>query len=439
MRKQQMHLMAFLLAGPTCHHHGMWRHPETENAFLDPAAWEHVARVLERGCFDALFFADISSIYDAHGGGYATHLGRGGQMGLLDPLPLIAIMSRVTQHIGLGATISTSFHHAYQLARVLATLDMISNGRVAWNVVTSAATSEARNFGLTGLPDKNTRYDIAEEVLQACCALWDGWEPDALVLDKKAGIFADVDKVRYAEFEGRHVRSRGPLTVPRCPQGRPVIMQAGSSARGRDVAARWGEIVFTLQHSKHDMQVFYRDLKDRVVKAGRRPEECAILPSLDPIIGETESIARERQAYMNSLVDTELGLAVMSGHLGADFSRFPLDQPITELDLDPAVAGSMDVIVQGTKAANLTLAEAARHFATSELTPQIVGTPESVADQLQDMFESEACDGFIITPTVFPGSFEQFTRSVVPELQRRGIFRTAYPGTTLRDTLRMTP
>lgn len=359
-------------------------------------------------------------------------------MGLLDPLPLLAIMARVTKHIGLGATISTSFHHAYQLARVLATLDTISDGRVAWNVVTSAAGSEARNFGQAALPDKTTRYDIAEEVLQACCALWDGWDPDALVLDKQAGIFADTGKVRYADFEGKHVRSRGPLTVPRTPQGRPVIMQAGSSPRGREVAARWGEIVFTLQHSKRDMQVFYRDLKARVVAAGRQPNDCAILPSLDPIIGETESIARERQAYMNSLVDPELGLSVMSGHLGTDFSRFPLDRPITELDLDPAVAGSMDVIVQGTKAANLTLCEAARHFATSELTPQIVGTPESVADQLQDLFESEACDGFIITPTVFPGSFEQFTRAVVPELQRRGIFRTAYPGRTLRDTLRMT-
>ncbi|MBN8902677.1 MAG: LLM class flavin-dependent oxidoreductase, partial [Rhodospirillales bacterium] len=248
-------------------------------------------------------------------------------------------------------------------------------------------------------------------------------------------LMADDDE--YASRAGRRGGEAMAIGALLQTATAPAMRRMGFGKSG--LIARWGEIVFTLQHSKHDMQVFYRDLKDRVVKAGRRPEECAILPSLDPIIGETESIARERQAYMNSLVDTELGLAVMSGHLGADFSRFPLDKPITELDLDPAVAGSMDVIVQGTKAANLTLAEAARHFATSELTPQIVGTPESVADQLQDLFESEACDGFIITPTVFPGSFEQFTRTVVPELQRRGIFRTAYPGTTLRDTLRMTP
>jgi FMN-dependent oxidoreductase (nitrilotriacetate monooxygenase family) len=433
---RRMHLAAFLLAGPTSHHHGMWRHPETENAFLDPASWEHIARVLEQGCFDSLFFADILAFYDFLGGNHDTLIGRGGQMGLLDPLPLLAVMARVTRHIGLGATISTSFFNTFHLARSLATLDMISGGRVAWNVVTSALEQEAKNFGMTGLPGKDERYDRAEEVLQACCQLWESWEPDALKLDKQAGLFADPSRVHPVNFAGKWISTRGPNTVPRTPQGRPVIMQAGSSARGRDFAAKWAEVVFTLQHSKADMQDFYTDMKARMVAAGRRPEELVILPSLDPIIGETDAIARERQAYMNDLVDPRLGLAVMSGHLGIDFSSYDMNARIDELELDVAVKGSFDVIVQGTRAEGLTLGEAARRFGISELTPQIVGSPTSVADQLQDLFEAGACDGFIITPTVFPGSFEQFVRAVVPELQRRGIFRTEYAGTTLRENLR---
>jgi FMN-dependent oxidoreductase (nitrilotriacetate monooxygenase family) len=435
MSQRKMHLVAFLLAGPTSHHHGMWRHPETENEFLDPASWEHIARVLEQGCFDSLFFADILAFYDFLGGSHDTLIGRGGQMGLLDPLPLLAVMARATKHIGLGATISTTFFNTFHLARTLATLDMISGGRIAWNVVTSAFEQEAKNFGMTGLADKNERYDRAEEVLIACCKLWESWEPDALKLDKAAGIFADPAKVHMVDFVGKWISTRGPNTVPRTPQGRPVIMQAGSSPRGRDFAAKWAEIVFTLQHAKADMQDFYRDMKARAVAHGRRPEELVILPSLDPIIGETDAIARERQAYMNDLVDPRLGLAVMSGHLGIDFSKYPMEARIDELDLDVAVKGSFDVIVQGTKAEGLTLAEAGRRFGISELTPQIVGSPASVADQLEDLFDSEACDGFIITPTVFPGSFEQFVRAVVPELQRRGKFRRKYSGSTLRENL----
>jgi FMN-dependent oxidoreductase (nitrilotriacetate monooxygenase family) len=313
---------------------------------------------------------------------------------------------------------------------------MISGGRVAWNVVTSANDQEARNFGMTGLPGKEERYDRAEEVLEACCKLWESWEPDALKLDKQAGIFADPSKIHEVNYAGKWVSTRGPNTVPRSPQGRPVIMQAGSSSRGRDFAAKWAEIVFTLQHSKSDMQDFYKDMKARTVAHGRRPEDLVVLPSLDPIIGETDAIARERQAYMNDLVDPLLGLAVMAGHLGIDFSKYPLDARIDELELDVAVKGSFDVIVQGTKAEGLTLAEAGKRFGVSELTPQVVGSPTSIADYLQDLFDDRACDGFIITPTVFPGTFEQFARAVVPELQRRGKFRTEYADTTLRGNLR---
>jgi FMN-dependent oxidoreductase (nitrilotriacetate monooxygenase family) len=255
-------------------------------------------------------------------------------------------------------------------------------------------------------------------------------------MDRAGGQFADPAKIHYADYAGRWIKTRGPLTTPRSPQGHPVIMQAGSSDRGRDFGARWGEIIFTLQHSKADMQAFYADFKCRMGKHGRAPEECVILPSIDVVIGETDSLARERAEYVNSLVDTQLGMALISGHIGVDLARLDPDQPLEDIALEEGSRGSFDVILQGTKAEGLTLGEAARRFATSELCPQLVGTPEMIADYLTDLFEAGACDGFVLTPTTSPGMFEQFSRSVVPILQRRGVFRTGYTGRTLRDHLR---
>lgn len=435
-QQRNMHLVAFLLAGPTAHHHGAWRHPEADINFLGPEWHEHIARVLEAGRFDSLFFADILGLYDLYGGNFATILRHGGQMGLLDPIPLLSIMARATSRIGLGATLSSTFLPPYQLARTLATLDLMSGGRAAWNVVASHGHLEAQNFGLDELPARERRYDYADEVVEAVWRLWESWDDDALVLDKERGIFADPDKVHYVNYRGRWIKTRGPLTVPRSPQGRPVIMQAGSSPRGRDFAARWGELVFTLQHTKADMQAFYQDLKARVAAWGRAAEDCLILPSVDVILGETDQIARERRDYVNDLVQTEAGMAQMSGHLGIDLSAYPRDEKLQRLEIEAGSLGSLDVIVQGTDAQNLTLGEAARRFATSELCPQIVGAPETVADALQDLFEAGVCDGFILTPTLMPGMFEQFTRAVVPILQARGLFRRDYTGSTLREHLR---
>jgi FMN-dependent oxidoreductase (nitrilotriacetate monooxygenase family) len=286
------------------------------------------------------------------------------------------------------------------------------------------------------MPGRAQRYDRADEVLEACFALWDSWEDGALVLDKASGQFADPAKIHYANYAGQWIKTRGPLTTPRSPQGHPVIMQAGSSDRGRDFGARWGEIIFTLQHQKADMQAFYADFKARMAKRGRAPEECVILPSIDVVIGETASIAQERAAYVNGLVDTQLGMAQISGHIGVDLSRFDPDQPLTDIALEEGSRGSFDVILQGTAAEGLTLGEAARRFATSELCPQLVGTPEMIADHLCDLFADHACDGFVLTPTTFPGMYEQFCKTVVPLLQQRGVFRKQYTGRTLRDHLR---
>src|SRR6201996_5198370 len=434
--RRKMHFVAFLLAGPTAHHHGAWRHPEADLGVFTPQWHEHIARVLEAGKFDSLFFADILGLYDLYGGSFASILRCGGQMGLLDPIPPLSMMARVTSRIGLGATVSSTFYPPYHLARSLGTLDLLSGGRVAWNVVASHGHLEAQNYGFDQLPPRDQRYDFADEVVEAVVRLWESWDADALVLDKQRGIYADPDKVHYVNYAGKWIKTRGPLSVPRSPQGRPVIMQAGSSPRGREFAARWGELVFTLQHSKADMLAFYQDLKRRVIEQGRAPQDCLILPSIDVIVGETNSIARERQAYVNDLVQTEAGMAQISGHLGVDLSQYPPDQPLADMVIEAGSRGSLDVILQGTAANNLTLGEAARQFATSELCPQIAGSPETIADTLQDLFESEACDGFILTPTLMPGMFEQFCRAVVPVLQARGLFRREYSGTTLRAHLR---
>ncbi len=437
MPQRNMHLVAFLKTGPTFHHHGGWRHPEAPlGDILKPERYEQIGRVLEAGLFDACFFEDLAGVYDIYQGKFDAILGRGGQLNLLDPLMVLPYLARATSKLGLGITMSTSFYHPFHIARMLASLDHLSGGRVAWNVVTSASDMEARNFGMDVIPDRTTRYDRAEESVEACRALWDGWDSDALLLNKESGAFADPTKVRYANYVGKHVSTRGPLPTPRCPQGHPVIMQAGSSPRGRAFAARFAEVIFTFQHQKSDMQAFRADMHARMQAVGRDPSECVILPSLDVILGDTQTMAEERRDYLDRLVDPELALAITSSHLGIDFSGYPLDQPLDMMAQDQTVSGGLDVLMQATHAKGLTLRQAAQRYGTSVMAPQLVGTADSVADTMADLFESGACDGFILTPTTFPGMFEQFARSVIPALQKRGIYRTSYTGSTLRENLR---
>jgi FMN-dependent oxidoreductase (nitrilotriacetate monooxygenase family) len=422
MPQRQMHLVAYLKTGPTALHVGGWRHPEaTLDDILDPSRYEHIARTLEAAKFDACFFADLFGLYDLHGGSYDAYVRRGGQISYLDPTVVLPVMAAATRHIGLGATLSTSFHTAYHLARWLGSLDAMSKGRVAWNVVTSATDLEAQNAGLDHLPPRELRYDRADEVLEACFALWNSWDPDALVRDKQAGIMSDPSKVHYANYQGRWIKTRGPLSIPRSPQGRPVIMQAGSSDRGREFAARWAECIFTAQRGQDEMGAFYADIKTRMQAYGRDPAECAILPGVSVVLGETQSIARERADYLNSLIDPELVLAASSSGLGADLTKIAGGQSLEALQGNQGMQGTRDVLEQHMKAEGITLQQAA---AKRGLDREIVGTASLVADQLQTLFEAGVCDG------------EQFCRSVVPELQRRGVFRTEYTGRTLRENLR---
>lgn len=433
---REMHLVAYLFAGPTNHHHGMWRHPASEVNLFRPELYQKIGQILEQGKFDMMFFPDVLTVYGGYKDGFEVNVKYGGQGSMsLDPVAVLTMVAAATKNLGLGVTLSTTFYEPYYVARTLATLDHLTNGRVAWNVVTSSTNLEAQNFGLDKIIDRSRRYERADEFLETCMELWDSWEEDAIILDKENGIFADPSKVQYIDHAGEWFQVKGPLTLPRGPQGYPVIMQAGSSEQGRDYAARRGEVIFTLQNSHKEMKIFYNDIKSRMAKYNRSPDDCAILPAIQAIVGETESLAKEKAEYLYDLVHPTVGLATMSSHTGLDLSQYSQNEPLKNVNVEQGSRGSFDVILQGTSNEGLTLKEAAKRFATSELTPQFIGTPTQIADQMEAMFCDEACDGFILTPSILPGTFEDFVRTVVPELQKRGIFRKEYTGTTLRHRL----
>ena len=441
MPNRRMHFITLMCAGPTNHNNGGWRHPDGDgHLVLDPARYEEIARISERGLFDGIFLVDYQFTQGQREGVANPVVRHGGQMVMLDPMQLLATMARVTSHIGLAATLSTSFHHAYHLARVFASLDHISQGRAGWNVVTSGNPAEARNFGMEALDERVNRYDHADEVLEACMGLWNTWEAGALRLDKESGLFADPDKVHFVRYEGKTVRTEGGLTTPHTPQGHPVLMQAGSSPRGMDFAARWAEAIFTVQQDPAPMREFYADIKARVVAHGREPDHCAVLPALDVIVAGSEDEARAQADFVDSLASVELGLQTLCDLTGIDLRRYPLDAVFAEIPVDPEriVSAGLYRNVCGIRQGGrpLTIAEAARLYASTWMAPRIVATPAQIADHMQSMFESDCCDGFVIGTSTMPMGLVNFVDLVVPELQRRGLYRTAYEGRTFRENLR---
>ncbi len=432
---KQMHLAGFMIASQVIHSHAVWRHPQTEFGFLDAEFYQKIAQVLERGKFDLLFFADVLSLPDRYSGHFEPSVKYGAQGAImLDALVVATAIAVATKHIGIGITRSTTYFQPYDLARSFATLDHLSRGRVAWNVVTSGKDSEAQNFGLDQHLDHELRYERADEFIQVAAKLWDSWQDDALILDKETGIFADPEKVDYVHHAGDWFKVRGPLTVPRSPQGRPVIIQAGSSTQGREFAAKWAEVIFEISPLPELMKAYYQDVKSRMARYGRDPNTCKILPAIMPFVGETEAIAQEKQALHNELVHPLTGLLMFSNSSGVDLSDYDLDAPLEKVEVQGS-RGQFNMIQKLSQEQGLTLRDIGKAYGQSVLVPQIAGTPAQIADYLEDLFRQEAGDGFIISPAYLPGSFEDFVDGVVPELQQRGLFRRDYPGTTLRETL----
>jgi FMN-dependent oxidoreductase (nitrilotriacetate monooxygenase family) len=432
---RKMHFAQYLMHSPTYHSIAMWRHPRTDRS-LDwrrPELYQHIARVSERGKLDMVFFADFNYIFDAYQGSPAAALRYATQTPMHDPVPLLSWMAAATSRIGLATTFATSHQHPFYVARLFATLDHLTRGRAGWNVVTYANRHETTQ----GYPEPfehDARYERAEEFLEVCDKLWESWDDDALVMDGDAGVFADPAKIHRIDHEGRFFRSRGPLHVTPSPQRRPVIIQAGASGRGRDFAARHAEVIFAIQPFVEGASAYYADVKQRMRTLGRDPDECKILFGVQVFVAETDSAARDKQALHNRLVPLEGAVAHLSGALNTDLSTMDLDAVLKPFE----ATRSQGVVDMYTRVAgkSLTLREMALRHGQSVGFPQIVGTPEQVADQLEEYFERAGGDGFMLTMAYTPAAIEEFVSLVVPVLQRRGRLRTEYQGQTLREILR---
>ena len=436
--RREMSLVGFMQAGNATLYAGSWRHPATEHGFLSQRYYQKLGRTLEEGCFDMMFFDDRLAMPGIYGGSVAEAVRRGARPVKLDLSIVLGVVAGATDHIGLGATYSTTYYSPFHVARTFATLDHLSGGRAAWNVVTSVNDSEAQNYGLREHLDHDARYDRADEFLEATTGLWDTWDDDALVLDRVNGYFADPDKVHELNHEGPWFSVRGPLTVPRSPQGRPVLLQAGSSGRGRDFAARWAELIFSGDPDVDIARSHYKDQKERVAAVGRDPESVKMLPMVYTVVGESRAQAEDReQLFLHELVDPQASLTLLSELMNYDFSGLALDTPITDelIASVSGIRGLVQSIRQHIGGPTVTLADLASHRATLLQGPRFVGTGSIVADQMEEWFAGDACDGFVIAATHTPGAYEDMVRLVVPELQRRGVFRDRYRGETLRDNL----
>lgn len=425
-RPRQLHLNAFLMnAG---HHDAAWRHPRTQpERVTDLRYFQHLAQTAERGRLDSVFLADGLALW-----GKVRHNALGG----FEPLTLLSALAAVTEHVGLIATVSTTFNEPFHTARKFASLDHISGGRAGWNIVTSGTVNEARNFGQDEHLEHALRYERAREFVEVATKLWDSWEDDAILLDRERGVYADTDKVREINHHGEYFGVRGPLNVPRSPQGYPLLVQAGSSEDGKEFAAQYAEAVFTAQQTLADGQGFYRDLKSRLARYGRTGDQLLVLPGIAPVIGSTEVEALSLERELTELQVPEYGLAQLSGMLGTDLTGLPLDGPLPELPEERDINGNKSrftLVAELARRDGLTLRELIARLGGGRGHRVVAGTPEQIADEIEEWFTEGAADGFNIMPPHLPGGLEDFVDHVVPILQRRGLFRTEYTGRTLRE------
>jgi alkanesulfonate monooxygenase len=434
MTKRQIKLGAFIPA--TAQHAAGWRHPESRpQDHLNIDYIIELAKTAEKGLFDAYFLADGLSV--RWGSAVEGQLGLGDKGVGFEPVTLFAALSVATKNIGFIATASTTYEDPYILARKFASLDHISKGRAAWNVVTTASADTARNFGLEKHPDPKVRYERADEFIEVTQKLWDSWEDDAFLYNKENGQFFHADKVHEPLHKGKHFNVQGPLNVSRPPQGYPVIVQAGQSEDGRELAGKYAEVIFTAQQTLEDAQEFYRDVKSRLVKYGRHPDDLKIMPGVSIFVAKTEEEAKEKYDLLNSLIHPKVGLALLSGLAGGiNLEKYDLDAPFPKLeDTDINFSSRQQMMIDIARKHNFSIRELYQYIASARGHWTLIGTPEQVVDQLQEWFENDGADGFNILPPSSPAGLNDFVEFIVPELQRRGLFRTEYEGTTLRENL----
>ncbi len=426
MVKKQMKLGLFLMG--TGHHIASWRHPEVpSDAGENLEFFKKIAVKAEEAKLDMLFLSDGLAIHD---------LSHPAELVRFEPFTLQSVLSTVTERIGLTVTASTTYNEPFHIARKLSSLDHISNGRAAWNIVTSYYEAEAYNFSKEKHLDHEERYERAEEFVEVVKGLWESWEKDALVRDKNTGEFFKKGKLHPLNHHGKHFSVRGPLNSSRPPQGRPVLVQAGSSEKGTDLAAKYADVVFTAQQTLEGAKNFYRKLKNKAAVAGRNPDDIKIMPGVSVYVGRTQKEAYAKYEELQELITPEVGLDFLSDYLGTDLSSCNLDGPLPgNIPLTNGNQSRQKLIIDLAKRENLTIRQLYRKIAGSRAHRIIFGTPAQIADALQEWIENDAADGFNLMFPYFPGSFRDFADFVIPELQERGLFRTEYEGTTLRENL----
>jgi len=429
-----IHLISFLINSPINHTILSWADEKDRKleALGNIKLWQQLAQTLERGLFDGIFFADTPGTFDR----YKERTDEAVRFGVCwpphDPVVLLSALAASTERLGLAATLSVSAIHPYTAVRTLSTLDYLSGGRIGWNVVTGHLRGEHRALGLQQL-DHDLRYDRADEYMDVCYALWNGIKPGAIIADHQTGIFADTTKVDVIRHEGQFFQCHTASPALPSPQGRPVIFQAGSSGRGQRFAVKHADVVFSIQPHMSGMKSFMQQLAATAQEiGGEAPPKVTF--GIQPIIGGTEAEAKRRLQDLIDRIPLEAALSRLSGSLGVDFSQMDLDRPLQEIETQ-ASRGLMSAMAASFDNRAFTLREAAIRWGLAVGMPQVVGTPEQVADQLEAIWRETGCHGFNVTPTLTPSSIEEFVGEVVPLLQKKGVYRTEYTGRTFRDNL----
>jgi len=430
MNGKQIRLGAFFR--PPGHHVASWRHPQAaSDAGVNIQHYVRLAQTAERGLFDLIFMADTLTVFEAE----ADVLSHTSFVVWFEPFSLMSALAMTTKHVGLVCTATTTYDEPFHIARRFASLDQISGGRSGWNVVTSMQASEAKNFGRESHLKHDERYKRAREFVQVVRGLWDSWDDDAFLRDRESGRFFRPEAVHALNHQGAYFKVAGPLNVARSPQGQPVVVQAGSSSEGKELAGETAEVVFTAHQTLESAQKFYGEVKESAARFGRQPDDTVVMPGVVPIVGRSEQEAREKFEQLQALVHPKVGTMLLSTFLGFDVSTYPIDGPLPELPASVLVNSRAAMFQQMARKDNLSIRELYTRIAGGRGHWQIYGTPSQIADQLEVWRDAGAADGFNVMPAVEPSSLEEFVDLVIPELQRRGRFRTSYSGKTLRENL----
>jgi FMN-dependent oxidoreductase (nitrilotriacetate monooxygenase family) len=436
---RQMTLVGFLQAQNCTNFVGSWRHPEAAPDFMSAEYYRRIGRALEAGKFHLGFFDDRLAMPDRYGGDHALTVANGIRCVKMDPVTILTVMGMATEKLGLGSTYTTTYYEPFHVARVFQTLDLMTNGRAAWNVVTSMNDGEAQNMGKLEHGDHDNRYERADEFMEVVLGHWDSWEDNAIAADKSTGLFAHPDKVHRLDYIGNHFRSRGPFTVPRSQQGHPVIIQAGQSGRGRRFAARWAELVFVNYHNLASAKEDYASFKQQVADAGRDPEQVFVSAGVYHVVAPTRTEAEDKVAAIDKLPKEIDQLSLLCEVLNVDLAKKPIDEPWSEEEIRTwtGAQGLRDRVYRVLGKRNPTTRDfmEVSHRGTFRDHPRFVGSPKDVVDGMEEWFAGRACDGFVVAASHVPGAYEDFARYITPELQRRGLLHQDYAGSTLRENL----